>query len=225
LARPSSAHGIRIAPYLASTRKTRQIIFNRQEETKAMKRGGILIGTFVLAFAMSLFVAGCGGGDSATATPSAASTSVTVTDTAGAPVEGATVFAIPVADVEALSAVAISRDTANFGNYSVEGLAVDEPLEDLVKGNFTPTGGGVATYKSAVTDAGGKAELTGLPTGATDKFFIYVNPGPSARRQPLPGAGDRRFLGRQEYPRHGVHQALRRRNLHRNQHLPALPCR
>jgi predicted CXXCH cytochrome family protein len=144
---------------------------------------------------MSLFVAGCGGGDSATATPSAASTSVTVTDTAGAPVEGATVFAIPVADVEALSAVAISRDTANFGNYSVEGLAVDEPLEDLVKGNFTPTGGGVATYKSAVTDAGGKAELTGLPTGATDKFFIYVNPadaghlpGGSLCREPVTGA-------------------------------------
>jgi predicted CXXCH cytochrome family protein len=117
-----------------------------------------------------------------------------VTDTAGEPVAGATVFAIPVADVEALSAVSISRDAGNFGNYSAEGLSVDEPLEDLINGNFA--GSNVATYKQAVTDADGKAEITDLPTGETDKFFIYVQPatedahlpGGSLCREPVTGA-------------------------------------
>lgn len=94
-----------------------------------------------------------------------------VKDTAGVAVEGATVFAIPVADVEALAAQPI---TLTAGNFSAEALTVDEPLEDLINGNFA--GSGVATYKKGVTDAGGKAEIADLPTGATDKFFIYVQP-------------------------------------------------
>jgi hypothetical protein len=63
---------------------------------------------------------------------------------------------------------------------------VDEPLEDLINGNFTPPGGGVATYQSAVTDASGKAVLTNLPVGATDMFFIYVKPADSDTEH-LPG--------------------------------------
>lgn len=97
-------------------------------------------------------------------------------DTSGAPVVGATVFAIPAADVEALAAVPISRDDKEFGNYSAEALTVDEPLEDLINGNFTPSGGGVSTYQKGVTDAEGKAEIASLATGESDKYFIYVQP-------------------------------------------------
>lgn len=106
-----------------------------------------------------------------------------VTDTAGDPVEGATVFAIPVADVEALGAVAISRDVTKFGDYSAEALTVDEPLEDLINGNFS--GSNVASYKQAVTGADGKAEIADLPTGETDRFFLYVRP--ATEETHLPG--------------------------------------
>ncbi len=99
-----------------------------------------------------------------------------VKDTSGAPIVGATVFAIPVADVEALAAVPISRDDKEFGNYSAEALTVDEPLEDLINGNFTPSGGGVTTYQKWVTDDQGKAEISGLAMGEADKYFIYVQP-------------------------------------------------
>ncbi|MHB1126315.1 MAG: hypothetical protein ACYC2T_05065 [Bacillota bacterium] len=99
-----------------------------------------------------------------------------VKDTSGAAVVGAKVFAIPVTDVEALAAVPISRDEKTFGNYSATALTVDEPLEDLINGNFIPTGGGVSTYKSGITDAKGKAEIAGLAVGKSNKFFIYVQP-------------------------------------------------
>lgn len=104
-----------------------------------------------------------------------------VKDTAGAAVVGATVFAIPVADVEALAAVPL---TLSAGNYSAEALTVDEPLEDLINGNFA--GSTVATYKQGVTDADGKAEIADLPVGATDKFFIYIQPA-AADVDHLPG--------------------------------------
>jgi hypothetical protein len=97
-----------------------------------------------------------------------------VKDTSGEPLVGATVFAIPAADVEALAAVPISRDEKVYGNFSAEALTVDEPLEDLINGNFTPAGGGVSTYLKGVTNAEGKAEIASL--GANKKFFIYVKP-------------------------------------------------
>ncbi|MHB1420991.1 MAG: S-layer homology domain-containing protein [Bacillota bacterium] len=105
-----------------------------------------------------------------------------VKDTSGTAVVGATVFAIPAADVEALSAVAISRDAKVFGNYSAEAQTVDEPLEDLINGNFTPAGGGVSTYKHGVTDAKGKATITGL--AKSNKYFIYVRPADDAAHLP-----------------------------------------
>ncbi|MHB8881955.1 MAG: cytochrome c3 family protein [Thermodesulfovibrionales bacterium] len=131
----------------------------------------IMLFVAVAAFAFS----GCGGNDSATITPPAPDGPVfIVVDTSNTAVEGATVFAIPAADVAAISAQPISLGTN--GNYTADGRKVDEPLEDLVNGNFTPAGGGVSTYKSAVTDAAGRAVIEDLPAGATDMFFIYVKP-------------------------------------------------
>jgi hypothetical protein len=126
-------------------------------------------------------LAGCGSDNDSAATPTptpdpdpvATGPVLTVKDTSGSAVAGATVFAIPVADVEALSAQPL---TLSAGNYSAEALAADEPLEDLINGNFTPTGSGVATYIQGVTDADGKAQLVDLPTGTDDKFFIFVQP-------------------------------------------------
>lgn len=66
-----------------------------------------------------------------------------VEDTSGAPVEGATVYAIPAADLEELAGQPL---TLVNGNYTADALKVDEPLEDLINGNFTPSSGGVSTY-------------------------------------------------------------------------------
>ncbi|MBE0501574.1 MAG: hypothetical protein IBX47_09045, partial [Desulfuromonadales bacterium] len=103
-----------------------------------------------------------------------------VTDTAGVAVEGATVYAIPASDVADLAAQPLALVA---GNYTAEALKVDEPLEDLVNGNYTPVGGGVATYITATTDAEGKAVLTGLAVDTTE-YFIYVAP---ATADHLPG--------------------------------------
>jgi len=94
-----------------------------------------------------------------------------VKDTAGAAVSGATVYAIPAADVAEIATVPL---TLTAGTYTAGALAADEPLEDLINGNYTPAGGGVGTYKKAVTDSAGKAVLSGLATGASDMYFIYV---------------------------------------------------
>lgn len=101
------------------------------------------------------------------------STTFTVRDTAGVAMLGATVYAIPAADVTAIAAqpMPLSQTT---GLYSADAQKVDEPLEDLINGNYTPTGGGVATYVKAVVDAAGKAVITDLPTSAS--YFIYVKP-------------------------------------------------
>lgn len=96
-----------------------------------------------------------------------------VKDTSGAAVEYATVYAIPSADVVALASVPITLQAT--GNYTAEALTVDEPLEDLINGNFTPPGGGVATYESAVTDVYGVAVLPGIAS-SPETFFIYVKP-------------------------------------------------
>jgi len=126
----------------------------------------------------ALTLAGCGGGDSTASVPVPPPTTTNPTflikDTSGAVIEGATVYAIPAADVAAISAQPITKGAD--GNYTADAKKVDEPLEDLINGNFTPAGGGVATYKSAVTDAAGKAVLAGLPVGAADMYFIYVKP-------------------------------------------------
>ncbi|MBE0576666.1 MAG: hypothetical protein IH613_12315 [Desulfuromonadales bacterium] len=98
---------------------------------------------------------------------------ILVKDTAGFVVEGATVYAIPAADVAELAEVPL---TLVAGNYSDEAKTVDEPLEDLINANFTPTSGGVANYISATTDANGEAVLANLPVGDTDMYFIYVAP-------------------------------------------------
>ncbi|MGK2943855.1 MAG: cytochrome c3 family protein [Desulfuromonadales bacterium] len=98
---------------------------------------------------------------------------ILVKDTAGLAVEGATVYAIPAADVAELATVPL---TLEAGNYSDEAKTVDEPLEDLINANFTPTSGGVNNYISAKTDANGEAVLADLQVGDTDMYFIYVAP-------------------------------------------------
>jgi len=84
---------------------------------------------------------------------------------------GATVYAIPADDVTALAKQPI---TLTKGMYSADAQKVDEPLEDLINGNYTPAGSGVATYQSAVADSGGKAVIANLPANAA--YFIYVKP-------------------------------------------------
>ncbi len=134
---------------------------------------------------LSIIIAGCGGSDAPVVTPPVVTppvvtppvvtlkSSFLVQDTGGAPVVGATVYAIPAADVAAIAAQPI---TLTSGNYTADAQKVDEPLEDLINGNYTPAGSGVTKYKFATTDAAGKAAIADLPTGATDTFFIYVKP-------------------------------------------------
>jgi len=145
--------------------------------------------------AIAAALTGCGGdGDNSTpattATTAASTTSTTlaststtftVRDTAGVAMNGATVYAIPTTDVEALAKQPI---TLTNGLYTADAQKVDEPLEDLINGNYTPTGGGVASYKSAVVDSGGKAVLSNLPASAA--YFIYVKPA-STDTAHLPG--------------------------------------
>lgn len=130
-------------------------------------------------------LAGCGGGsggggsaststNASTNSGSAITAAFVVRDTAGVAVQGATVYAIPATDVAAIATQPITLGAD--GNYTADAQKVDEPLEDLINGNYTPTGGGVATYKSAVADSSGKAVITNLPAGASDKYFIYVTP-------------------------------------------------
>jgi hypothetical protein len=140
---------------------------------------------FAAIAAMFAALAGCSSDSSSDSAPiepvdndptPTVSTYVVVTDTAGEPVVGAKVYAIPAADVAALGAVELDRSAENFGEYSTTALSVDEPLEDLINGNYTPAGGGVATYLvTAATDEDGKAEI---PEGLDEeqKFFIYVQP-------------------------------------------------
>lgn len=126
----------------------------------------------VFAAMVALSFTGCGSSSSSSTPAAPVPPTVQVKDTSGAPVEGATVYAIPAADVAAIAAQPITLGTD--GNYTAAAKTVDEPLEDLINGNYTPTGGGVGTYKSAVTDAEGKAVLADLATGETDSYFIYV---------------------------------------------------
>lgn len=95
-----------------------------------------------------------------------------VKDTSGAAVQYARVYAIPTVDVVALSAEPL---TLVNGNYTAAALSVDEPLEDLINGNYVPAGGGAATYQYGVTDAEGLAEIPGIATAA-DTYYIYVQP-------------------------------------------------
>jgi predicted CXXCH cytochrome family protein len=97
-----------------------------------------------------------------------------VTDTSGAAVQYATVYAIPAADVAELAAQPITKGTD--GNYGPAAQSVDEPLEDIINGNFVPSSGGVSTYHSGITGPDGRAEIADLPTGPSDDFFIYVQP-------------------------------------------------
>jgi hypothetical protein len=133
--------------------------------------------TALLAVALivtAMVIGGCGDDDDnggpGTGGPG---TSFLVKDTSGAAVSGATVYAIPAADVAAIAAEPLAL---TGGTYTAGALAADEPLEDLINGNYTPTGGGVGTYKKGVTDSAGKAVLSGLSSGASDMYFIYVKP-------------------------------------------------
>ena len=137
----------------------------------------------VLVVLTSVILSACGSDSNSTPPvqqPAVTEPTVSVKDTAGVAVEGATVYAIPASDVADLAAQPL---TLVAGNYTAEALNVDEPLEDLVNGNYTPAGGGVANYISAVTDAAGKAVLTGLAVDTTE-YFIYVAP---ATADHLPG--------------------------------------
>jgi hypothetical protein len=129
---------------------------------------------------MAPVLGGCSSSDDAVApTATQQSPGLYVTDTAGEPVAGALIYGIPAADVEALSAVAISRsgtdtDTA-YGTYSAEALTVDEPLEDLINGNFA----GVAAYAAEdalLTDDNGYVALPAEVANDPGKYFIYVKP-------------------------------------------------
>jgi predicted CXXCH cytochrome family protein len=104
-----------------------------------------------------------------------------VKDTSGAAVQYATVYAIPTADVEALASVPITLQST--GNYTATALTVDEPLEDLINGNYTPAGGGAATYQYGVTDGEGTVEIPGIAT-STETYFIYVKPADSNAHLP-----------------------------------------
>lgn len=130
------------------------------------------IGYVFLAVLAATTLIGCGD-DNNDGPDSSGPPSFTVKDTAGAAVAGATVYAIPAADVAEMGTVPL---VVSAGNYTTSSLAADEPLEDLINGNYIPASGGVAVYRKAVTDAGGKVSLAGLPTGAADTFFIYVKP-------------------------------------------------
>ena len=147
--------------------------------------------TAAIALAVTASLTGClGGSDSSTptaATPTtpttpttpAASTSTTfiAMDTASAALVGATVYAIPAADVVAMASQPITLTVgATESQYTVDAKKVDEPLEDLINGNYAPTGGGVATYKQGVTDSSGKAVIADLPAGVANTYFIYVKP-------------------------------------------------
>ena len=125
--------------------------------------------TAVILIAALAFT-GCGssGGNDAAPTPPG----VYVKDTAGVKVAGAWVYAIPSADVAELAAQPI---TLTAGNYTTLAQTVDEPLEDLINANFTPTSGGVSSYMTGTTDVSGKVELSSLPTG-TETYFLYVKP-------------------------------------------------
>ena len=120
----------------------------------------------------ALVLTGCGSNDNGTP-PAGASPikpTFTINDTAGAAVVGATVYAIPAADVEALTAVALdSTATTTSGNYSTAAQAADEPLEDLISANS-------GSYVSAVTDSTGKAAFAD-DLGAASNFYIFVKPG------------------------------------------------
>jgi predicted heme/steroid binding protein len=121
---------------------------------------------------------------------------VYVVDTAGEPVAGAKLYAIPATDVELLAAVAIDRvdATTNFGNYSTTALTVDEPLEDIINGNFT---GGVFDPAAdfVEVDENGYYKVTDADVDDPDaKYFIYVGlaaddtthlPGGSICREPV----------------------------------------
>jgi hypothetical protein len=128
---------------------------------------------FTAIFAMSF--AGCSSSSSSPAAP--IPPTVQVKDTSGAVIAGATVYAIPSVDVAEIAAQPITLD-GKTGLYSAAAKNVDEPLEDLINGNFTPTGGGVASYQSGVTDADGNVALASLPTDTTT-YFIYVKPAAS----------------------------------------------
>lgn len=132
----------------------------------------------VMALATTTILTGCldSSAPPATTTPtSSGSTTFVVSDTAHAAIIGATVYAIPSSDVAAMATQPITLSLTD-GKYTADAQKVDEPLEDLINGNYTPAGSGVATYKSGVTDSSGKAVIPGLPAGATDKYFIYVKP-------------------------------------------------
>ncbi|MGK5092082.1 cytochrome c3 family protein [Deltaproteobacteria bacterium TL4] len=123
-------------------------------------------------------VAGTNGANGKDAVAISKSPKFVVRDTAtisvgGTPLEGATVYAIPAADVINLGKVALA---SSDGNYTADALAADEPLEDLVN-----TKG--STYMSAVTDVNGKVEITAL-AGKTEKYFIYVKPADETKHLP-----------------------------------------
>ncbi len=139
-----------------------------------------LSSVMALVLISALAFAGCSGNNSDTPAAAPIKPTFVVKDTAGTSVEGATVYAIPAADVSEISTVPLVMSN---GTYTTSALAADEPLEDLINGNYTPAGGGVSTYKNAVTDASGKVVFT-EDLVAADKYFIYVKP---ANATHLPG--------------------------------------
>jgi hypothetical protein len=156
-------------------------ITQKRKGRSFMKKSIWKVIVFAAIVAMFAALGGCSGGSSSSSAPiepaeedptPTASTSFAVKDTAGDPVVGAKVYAIPVEAVEALAAVDLELVG---GNYTEAALTVDEPLEDLVNGNFTYAGFSPAE-DYIETDADGNAEISAEDAADQGKYFIYVQP-------------------------------------------------
>lgn len=127
--------------------------------------GGRALERLILALACFLvLVPGCGGGgdgDLGNLPKPLFGPSFEVADTAGLAVPGATVYLVPVTEV----------DQTLFDGLAVRSGAAenrDEPLEDPVRTNG-------ALYPQAVTDAQGMATIAAVPAG---RYFYFVAPAP-----------------------------------------------
>ena len=128
---------------------------NATRATLADRRGILLVCCALLAL---LLVPACSGGSSGDKLPPGEAT-IIVKNSAGMPIAGATVYLIP-----ALMVNGSEITTNDILNGSAENR--DEPLEDLARNP-------VNQLRSAMTDAEGRAHITGVGLG---DYFWYVEP-------------------------------------------------